>query len=400
MARIDLTVTPLIQLLQFNGGGTNHPIEANNGHLYEVYIDGASDVSFRKSTDDGLNWSAPTVIRTGSAIAVACWYGRNSGVADDLIHVAYIDSNTVFYRSIDTASSDALGTETTIFAGASSAGGGALTIWRSRGTNTLRCVYNIDNGTEDGTASSTDLGATWGDTIADATEGATQDQFYGFPGHNADANDEMLLFVDASANGWTLKRYDDSANTWSEVNIIADGGFVDTTAATSFPHVAGFVDVANSRNVVAGWSAVDAANADLRAFILTDGAVTETAANAVLNSTDDQGLCAFGLNTATGTWYIFYAGKSDGSETWNTSVNLYYKTSTDDGATWSAETLLTNRLHNIAWLATMPRFTQDFAAFFIEDIANATHDALRASVLLPSSGGGLAVPMFAGGVIQ
>jgi hypothetical protein len=54
----------------------------------------------------------------------------------------------------------------------------------------------------------------------------------------------------------------------------------------------------------------------------------------VLNSTKDQGFCAVAINGST--WYVFYGGLSDGSQTYNTALGGYYKTSTDRGATWSA----------------------------------------------------------------
>jgi hypothetical protein len=246
-------------------------------------------------------------------------------------------------------------------------------------------VGSIDAGVEDGAWSSTDDGATWGDTIADPSEGATQDQYYALPGWNSDTSDFMVIFVDASANGLSVKRYDDSANTWAEAAIIADGSFVDLTAGNSYPHVACCVDIANSRNIVVAWTAVDTANADLRLFFVTDTTITESAANVVLNSTDDQGLCAVGLDTATGTIYVFYGGKSDGSETFNSSINIYYKTTTDDGTTWSTETLLTSDVRGIFWLACTPRFASTFAVAFYNDIQT---DDIQVSAPIPSGTAG------------
>lgn len=400
MARGDVMVTPVVAQLNYTGAGVNYLVQANNGGLYLVYVDGASDLVWRKSTDGGFSWSAPVVILAGTVVAHSVFYGRWAGVADDLIYMAYTDANAIKFRALDTASADALGSETTVFTGVSSATGGALTIWRSRGTTTLRVAGSIDAGAEDGAWSSTDSGATWGDTIADPSEAATQDQYFGLPGWNADANDEMLIFVDASANGISVKRYDDSANTWTEAAIIADASFLDQTAANAFPHVACFVDTANSRNVVACWNAVDAANQDLRVFIITDTTVTETTANAVLNGTDDQGLVAFSLATDTSTWYVFYTGNADGTETYSTATNVYYKTSTDDGANWSAQTLLTNRAHGIQWLAGVPRFTGNFIVAFHDDVPNTTQDAIKVNVLIPSSSGGITAPIFGGGILR
>jgi hypothetical protein len=399
MARADVIAANVTAGLQYNGGGVSYVVQKNGAaDTYYVFIvDGASDLSYIKSTDGGFTWSIPVLIRTGTIVAFSNWYRRWSGIASDVIDIAYIDANDIFYRSLD-ISTDTLGTETTVFDGASSAANGALSIATGRNGH-IRVAGAIDGGTEDGAWSSTDDGATWGDTIADPSEGATADQYYMLPGWNADTADVMLIFVDSSANGISVKRYDDSGDTWGETAIIADGSFTDSAPSGTFPHIACVVDIANSRNIVACWSAVDAANADLRVFIIDDTTITETATNAVLNSTDDQGLAAFGIDTDTGTWYVFYAGAADGSETFNSSLKIYYKTSTDSGATWSAQTALSAQARNIPWLACTPRFATKFLTAFYYEFGNL--DQIIVSALIPTAGGGgLASNVFGGSVIH
>lgn len=401
MARADIMISPIGQQLLYSGAGTNSPVLANNGAFYIVYVDTNNDISFRKSTDGGFTWSHPTVVFAGTVVALATCYDRNCGLSTDKIRCAYTESggSDILYRDIDTASSDALGTQTTVFDGTSSAGGGALTITIDRGGH-LRVAGSIDAGAEDGAWSSDDDGATWGDSIADPSEGATQDQYLLLPGWNADNHDVMLIFVDASTNGLSVKRYDDSGDSWAEAAIIADGSFVDLAAANGFPHIAAFVDVANSRNVVFAWSAVDSANSDLRCFVIDDTTITETSANVVLNSTDDQGLVAASLDTTNNVWYSFYVGKSDGSETWSSAVNVYYKTSSDLGATWSAETQLTTRAHSVQWIGAPQRFTGNFTASFHDDIAASTVDSIKISVLIPSGSGGGGSPIIGSPIIR
>jgi hypothetical protein len=399
MARADIICAVPATPQQYNGAGVNYIVQKNGATntFYLFYIDSGSDVAYVKTTDGGISWSNPVIVFTGTTVAVSVWYDRWSGISADVVHLAYTESGggDVLYRPLD-ISTDTLGTQTTIFNGASSAAGGALTICVDRGGH-IRCVFNIDNGTEDGAASSADAGATWGDTIADPTEGATTDQFFLLPGWNADNHDMMLVFVDASANGLSLKRYDDSADSWAETAIIADASFVDQTAANAFPNVSCFVDLANSRNVVAGWTGVDTATADLRCFILTDGAITETATNIVLNSTDDQGLCSLALDTGSGTWYAFYGGKSDGSETYPSAINIYYKTSTDAGATWGSETLLSSTARGTQYLISTPRFATEFLVVWLFD--QATDILLTAATMPSGSGGGMIRhPGMAGGL--
>lgn len=364
MPRFDVIATQTrATTATYTGGGINYAIQANNGAHYQVFIDTNSDVVFIKSTDGGITWSAPTTVFTGTATALAVWYDRWSGRSTDKIRCAYTESVTddILYRDIDTASSDALGTETTVFAGTDTAAGGALTI--TVGRDGRICVAgSIDAGAEDGAWSSTDDGATWGDTIADPSEGATQDQYLLLPDFNADSADIQLIFWDASANELSDKRYDDSGNTWNKTLIAT--GMTDTPAATHFRNFDAVVDVANSRVYVIAWSGDDLLNADLRFWTITNTTITE-GTNVVQNSTDDQGMCALSLDTNTGYLYAFYGGKSDGSETWNTSVNIYYKVSTDYGTTWGSEIQLTRTAKQLDWMVTVPRFTGNFIVNYL-----------------------------------
>lgn len=352
----------------YNAAGTNYVVQANNGDIYMIYIDGGSDVVYRKSTDRGRSWGSFVSVFTGTAVAVAVWYDRWSGISAGLIHIVYQESATddVLYRTINTESADALSTQTTIFLGTTTAGGGQLSVTRARGGN-VYCRTCIDAGAEGGffrLPNANVPNGAWdaARTINEAL--ATTDQMILLPGFAADNQDIIGIFWDASADEISRQLYDDSANTWAETSIAAS--MVDTVSTSSFPHFSAFVDLANSRVVVAAWSAVDSANADLRCWTVDETTITEVT-NVVLNSTDDQGLCALALDTVNDIWYCFYAGQSDGSETYLTAVNLYYKASNDNGTTWGPETLLTTTTYLMRQLLATPRFTGDFNLMFYND---------------------------------
>lgn len=356
----------------FIGAGTTYIVQATNGALYCVYVDQNADVVFAKSTDGGLTWTTPVVVFAGTTANLSIWYDRWSDVAGDLIHCAYTESggHDTLYRTIDTASSDGLSTQTTIFAGSSAANGGHLSIVRAKGGN-VYCKTVIDAGAEGGfyrlpTANVPD-GAWDAARTVDETI-ATTDQMILLPDLTAaDTQDIMAVFWDASADEISRKLYDDSGNSWAETSIA--GTMVDTAATVTFPHFAAAMDITNSRAVLVAWSAVDAANADLRCWTVTNSAITEVTP-VVSNGTDDQGLAAIGIDTVTGFWWVAYGGKSDGSETWNTAANLYCKVSQDAGTTWGAETLLTQTAQWHFYLAAAPRFTGPFAV-----LANVRHAA-------------------------
>lgn len=372
--RADVILAQTTGLVQFNGGGTQYIIctVANPAVCYMVYIDTGSDVAFRKSTDGGLNWSNPTIVFAGTTTAVSVWYDRWSNIAAGLIHIAYQESATddTLYRTINTESSDALSTQTVIFAGVSTATGGMLSIARAVGGN-VYCRTTIDAGAEGGyfrLPNANVPNGAWdaARTIDEAL--ATTDQMILLPDYDAaDTQDMLAIFWDASADEISRKLYDDSANTWSETSIAAS--MVDQVTTTSFPHFAVAPDISNTRHILVAWSAVDTLNADLRCWTIDSGTITEVT-NVVQNSTDDQGLCGVGIDLVSGDWVVVYGGISTGGETYLTTINLYYKVSKDSGSTWGPETKLNTQSAglDITWLVMTPRFSNQFAVAYHNDI--------------------------------
>ncbi len=317
---------------------------------------------FKKSSDNGLTWSNVVSVYAGTTTNLSVWYDRWSNISAGLIHCAYVDSGNddVFYRTINTESSDALSTQATIFLGASQAAGGHISVTRAVGGN-VYCKVTIDAGAEGGfyrlPNANVPSGA-WDAARTNAEALATLDQMILLPDYDAaDTQDIMGIFWDASANEVSRYLHDDSGNSWSETSIATS--MTEGSTATAFPHFAVAMDITNTRHILVAWSAVDTANAGLRCWTVDSGTITEVT-NVVLNSTDDQGLAGIALDTATGYWWVFYAGKSDGSETFNTSVNIYCKVSTDSGSTWGPETLITTAPLDIMWLCTTPRFNSAF----------------------------------------
>lgn len=337
------------------GAGTNYLVQTPSGVLYAVYIDADSDVFFRKSTDGGLNWTEGTVVFAGTATALSIWYDRWSNISAGLIHCVYQESATddTLYRTIDTESSDALSTQTTIFLGASTAAGGHLSVTRAVGGN-VYCKTVIDAGAEGGfyrlPNANVPNGAWDAERTVDETI-ATQDFMILLPDYDAaDNQDIMAIFWDSSANEISRKLYDDSGNSWTETSIAAS--MTETAATASFPHFAVAMDIANTRNILVAWSGVDIVNSDLRCWTVDATTITEVT-NVILNSTDDQGLAGITL-ALDGTWWVYYVGKSDGSETFPTSVHLYCKASNDGGTTWGTETQLSSVLEDRTMLYAIP----------------------------------------------
>lgn len=344
----------------YGGNGTTSLVQTPSGVIYYFAPDNGSDLAYTKSSDNGLTWSLPAVIFTGSVTNLAVWYDRWSGINADLIHLAYTDSGVddTRYRTLDAGNSDALSTETTIFAGTDTASGGVLSVTRSRGGN-VYCYTVIDAGVEGGffkLLSANVPNGAWEAALTNPEALAPTDQIILAPGFAADNHDIMAIFWDASANQISRYVYDDSANTWGE--SIFTGTFVDVPGTggsyPSAPHFYAAVDLTNSQIVVLAWNGIDGASSDLTCWTVTESAITAKT-DVVLNGTDDQGLCSLCLDTINGIWWAFYCGKSDGSETMLTAIRIYCKASKDGGATWGAETQITPTAFTLPWMATFPR---------------------------------------------
>lgn len=353
---VEVLVAPASTFI-FGGAGTNYIVQTPAGVLYLVYTDFNLDLSWKKSMDGGLTWSVPTLIFAGSLVSVSVWYDRWSNISAGLIHIAWTESGTddTLYRTLNTESSDALSTQTTIFAGGTTAAGGALSITRAVGGN-VYCATMIDAGAEGGffrLPNANVPNGAWDAARTTVFEGATQDQIILAPDYDAADNQDILAFFwDASADEISRKLYDDSANSWAETSIATS--MVDGIAGTAWPHFSIAPDLANTRHILVAWSAIDTLNADLRCWTVDASTITEVT-NVVQNSTDDQGLCGVCLDTISGLWWVFYVGKTDGSETFSSDVNIYYKISTNGGSTWGAETKLTISRASMAHILVIPR---------------------------------------------
>lgn len=369
------------------GGQSAYVVILPSGTKYVFYVDADLDLYWTKSADNGLTWSLPVLVKAGTIEAVAVWYDRWSSINADLIHLAYIEAGAddVFYRNLDAASSDTLSTETTIFVGLSALSGTAtkcISLTRARGGNLL-CAFDIDGGTETGFYRSVDAGANW--TARTDVNEATSDYYLLGPGFAADNQDILCIYWDRSADEISRKIYDDSADTWAETSIATT--MVDIVSTTCISQFALAPDLSNSQLLVAAWSNRDLANADLRFFKVSEAAITEMT-NVVLNSTDDQQMCAVALDTSGGTVYVLYGGKSDGSETAGTAINLYYKTSADLGANWGSETALTTTALNFAALNASPNYA-DHPSFMVrEESLGMLYAYSEVSLSVGGAGGG------------
>lgn len=340
--------------------------------VYFVYIDRSDfDLKYRKSTDGGASWSAATTIRTGSVASVSVWADWwTPGDTGTTIHTLCVDDGVddVFYRPLDTAS-DTLGTESTVYAG-TTLSNTSVSITKTRGGNLLAAWET----NERAAYKSTDGGVNWS-SIASPMEADNNDQIDLYPANLADNQDAWAIYFDNSDHEFSLKTYDDSANSWSEASIV-------TGITYDFflrPHM-GAVRHSDGHLLFVTSIQSDVATNDLLTFDIGD-ASSITAKTNVITDADDWGAARVFIDQRNNDVYVSHAGKSDGSETWASSVKIYSHKSSDGMASWDTDTARQEAAAtNVAYLFSPPMGARFILARMRDDFI-ATYTVYTSNVL-------------------
>lgn len=308
---------------------------------YWFFVDGDGDFSYVKTTDGGATWGVAVQIGPNDTdLSYDVWYdqwtpGDTTGTK---IHMAWFGSTAddALYRSLDT-NGDTLGTQTTVFVGATavSGAGNCISITKAR-DGKLYCAFDLDAGAERGLHRSTDGGATWSADLDDTFVEDTRDRFLLFPASNTGDNaDIWCVYQDASANGLTLKMWDSSAAAASESATIQT--HIESVEGLPNESVGFSASIRHSDGhlILAAVSERDTATADHQVWDI-NGTGSITALTAITTDIDDHYYPAVFIDQNTNDIYVAFNGLRDGSETLTTSTKVYYTKSTDDGTTWSA----------------------------------------------------------------
>jgi hypothetical protein len=294
-----------------------------------------SSLAVMRTSNGGASWIQIATFSAVAPVAFDVWYDQwTPGDTGTLIHVVWFDvtNDDVLYRTYD-ASALVMGTQRTVFAGATAAAGvnACISVTKARGGN-LYCVFDIDAGVERGFYRSVDAGVNWS-AQTQILGGANQYALL-FPGGEADTQDILAVLVNGTTNTLTVVRWDDSVgSTQASTPLIT---LVDnTTDLTAQWMFSGSVRHSDNHVIVAICSDRDTASADHRIWDITNE-VTWTELAAITSNIDDHYHPQVYIDQGTDDIYVAYVGKRDGSETLGTAAKVYYAKSTDDGATWSA----------------------------------------------------------------
>jgi len=311
---------------------------------YIIYLNGSTDLVYRKTVDGGANWAAAVeIVAPGScdALVYDCWADwQTAGDAGTKIHIVYLSADTeeVRYVYLDT-DGDSVGGDDLIktcqgtgtFSGTSYFGYFLASITKTRGGNLAVAVkyFDSDDTPFNGFYTSPDADA-WTSKVSPYTDEASGDYCLLFPGNEADNQDVWGIFWDIDATAISLKTYDDSENSWSEQAI--SGGM---TASVSYLQIDGAIRLSDGHLILAAWNLYDNAAADLMVWDI-NGAGSITAKTNVLTNSAESFLVSVFVNQANNDIYVSYTKGAEAAAL----VKVYYQLSQNGGTNWDGQTAM------------------------------------------------------------
>lgn len=327
---------------QFQRSHTRNLVWTGTNTAYAFFKDrGLGNLAYAKTTDGGATWSAPVQVLPGSNQTFDIYFSKWTSTGNSAtIHVVSHDDQGyhLFYNRLDTS------TDTLAYAGATgqiitSFGAfptsGAVSISLARNNDLLVTFWA-------GSYYSTDNGASW-TAIATQFGQAHRDQITLWPDYSSgDTADQIAIWVDFTAAALKCVQWDKSGLVWGSPVTIATG------VSTNGGDVGGYLDCTSALKrstghiFVAIWQyASSAANNLLTWDVYGTGSVTQKT-NVVSNTTYAQA-CGIAIQPG-GDVYCYYARDPNGLA-FESSMQVYYRISTDSMATWGAE---------VAWSTAPP----------------------------------------------
>lgn len=333
-------------------------VQTNSTTFYQFYLSNTTDLVYRKSVDGALTWGSEVTVATDASEVITkavFWYDRwTDGIGGNLIHIFYIarapagGTTARIYRNLD-VSTDTLGSEVTIGSGAVDPSTNwdvsCISIVKTRSGNLYAGGWvDTGGGGDNFLVKSTDNGVTW-NAKATMADGGAVDKIIFLPANLADKDDFWCVYGDVSAPELTVKTYDASADSWSESGTFT-GGF--TTNSTIHFQIAAAIRWSDGHAIIVIWNAVGSSTADYKAFDF-DG-TTGTALTDILTNQDESGGSSITINQANDDLRCGYLLGG----TWQASVDVKYKVSTDGGTTWTDKAYSEDTADDIKWLSCDP----------------------------------------------
>lgn len=307
------------------------PYWYDEDNSYVIYIDATVDLNYAQTSNNWVTSTKYAISGASTVMRAACWYDRETpGDSGSLLHIVWLDlaDSALYYQPLD-LSNNTLGTKQTVASGLTVDGTtyeNRISVTKTRSGN-LIVAFNTN--TETGVYRSTDGGLNWS-SRADLFESGALDRIMLFPANTGDDDDAAAIFHDASASQYSIKMYDESANTWAETVVGSNFIF-----QQSYRNHDGAIRHSDGHLLFAAWNNLDDLSADIETFDITLDSISSpsvTAKSNPVNNNAESGQVAIFINQQNDDVYVGYL---DGG-TWGGSVSVKYTKSTDGMDTWLA----------------------------------------------------------------
>jgi len=322
---------------EFNASPSVVFTDANNGYAFFVSSIN-QDLVYARTTNGGANWSGQVII--DSAIAgwtnVAVWYdqwtpGDTSGTK---IHIAASDdiSDDIYYTYLDTSSNTLKGSMVTVIPGSATLteavdgppsitkGGGGDLFMSANFTNTVGGkVYKSSDGSGD----------SWSDVTPSGWSTVAADQIQLLP--LLTGNDVVAIKAETANDAIKYQIYDETgdswAGSWTSIATMVDNATYDQWFSATIKKSTGdvYLTFANNTNNAAN-------DIEFWSFDESDRGTGFVQKANVYDNSNTVMMPVPLVEEDTGNVYVAYI-----RGTLNSSVRVYYKSSTDGGASWSSE---------------------------------------------------------------
>lgn len=331
-------------------------VVVSNTNAYAFYVDSGGQCVYSKTTN--LNAATPTwgaavqIDSQTDCVHVAVWYDRwtpgdNTG---NYIHIITQDSGNddLWYNRLDVSSDTRLLTASPVSISSGSApaktnvftsGGTLPTVTKSTTGIIYAGVININSSWVHKCSTTCNTASNWTDESPDFERSdfiiADDDVMLLMPQPEGDL---LMIVQNITANRLMSKDYDETGDTWDtyipiDTNVVENATYDGTFGAT--------IDRSSFKVYLAYGDTIAAANSDIRSAIFDPVMQTWTnTTDAVTNAAGAITGVKIALDESSGTIYVAYSRRTTAG-TANTG-NVYYRTSTTEMTSWSAESGVLN----------------------------------------------------------
>jgi hypothetical protein len=312
---------------------------------YKFYVDNPGTCVYSKTTNGGTSWGTAVVVNSiNTCFGIVVWYDRwTPGDAGNNIHILSAESGTddLWYNRLDTTTDTRLGNATGVSTVTGSGQGVGATIAASANAGSITkgtdgTIYMAMNDDTDSyvveCSSNCGVASSWTETGANPMDNINEFSLV-LPLLGGDI---LLINRDLSADDLRSKVWNNAGGTWSgtwttiDANALENAGY-DPAFAASVDTNTGNIYLAYVDWATTG--AIGGTNDDVKTARYASGAWT-LRTDVITNTTRGLTGVAIGIDANTSDVYVGYTGRT----TTIATGNVYWKRSTDDMASWGAET--------------------------------------------------------------